>query len=714
MKKLLLIVMTLLTTASSFAVEVEIGGLWYELISKVKEAKIIQYKNGNKYSGDIVIPETIQYEGVSYNVVSIERLAFQDCSSLITVTIGNNITTIGDYSFYGCSRLYSVTIGNQITSIGEQAFGSCRFLKFVHISDLEAWCNISFRDRGANPLIYSHNLLLNGEEIKELVIPSGVTTLKDYTFDSCSQLTSVTIGNNVTSIGIYSFYECNNLTSVTIPPSVTQIGGWAFGECNKLNSVFIADLEAWCKISFGWSYTDNPLYYAHHLYLNGEEVKDLVIPNSVTSIAHHSFIGCSGLTSVTIPNSITVIENGAFQGCSGLITVTIPSSVKSIYYDAFKDCDGLTTLIIGDGVENIYSKAFSNCSELTDVFCYADNIPNMTDGYKSCIDAFEGSYIEYATLHVPELSIEVYNSTKPWKDFKKIVKAMPLYTLTYMVDGEVYKSYQVEEEATITIEAEPTKEGHTFSGWSEIPETMPANDVTVTGSFTVNSYRLTYVVDGEVYKTSQVDYGTIITPEESPTKTGYTFSGWDEVPSTMPARDVTVSGSFAINSYMLTYIVDGEEYKTYEIVFNTAIAPEDEPTREGHTFSGWSEIPKTMPANDVTVTGSFIVNKYQVTYIIDGEVFATDYVEYGAAIVPPNVEEKEGFTFSGWADVPETMPAHNITIYGSFTSGIAEIVMATNNNVRIYSPNGKKIDKMLKGLNIVVLEDGSVKKIVVK
>ena len=164
----------------------------------------------------------------------------------------------------------------------------------------------------------------------------------------------------------------------------------------------------------------------------------------------------------------------------------------------------------------------------------------------------------------------------------------------------------------------------------------------------------------------------------------------------------------------MTYFVDDESYKSYEIEEGESINPEAEPTKEGYTFSGWSEIPKTMPDHDVIVTGSFTVNKYQVTYIIDGEVFSTEYVEYGATIVPPSVEDKVGFTFSGWTNVPETMPAHDLTIYGSFTSGIAEIVMATKNNMRIYSPNGKKINKLLKGLNIVVLEDGSVKKIVVK
>ena len=344
----------------------------------------------------------------------------------------------------------------------------------------------------------------------------------------------------------------------------------------------------------------------------------------------------------------------------------------------------------------------------------------MVDG-----EVYKTYEIEYGTTIIPEETpTKIGYTFSGWGDIPSTMPAKDVtlsgtfsinsYKLTYVIDGEEYKTVEIEYNSAITPEAEPTKEGHTFSGWSEIPETMPAYDVTVTGSFTVNTYTLTYMVDGEVYKTSKVNYGTTITPEAAPTKTGYTFSGWDDVPLTMPARDVTISGTFAINSYKLTYIVDGEEYKTFEIIYNSAITPEAEPTKEGHTFSGWSEIPKTMPAYDVTVTGLFIVNKYQVTYIIDGEVFATDYVEYGATIVPPTVEEREGFTFSGWDDIPETMPAHDIVVHASYTSGIIGVLMASQQNVRIYSPNGKKLEKLQKGLNIIVLDDGTVKKVVVK
>ena len=134
---------------------------------------------------------------------------------------------------------------------------------------------------------------------------------------------------------------------------------------------------------------------------------------------------------------------------------------------------------------------------------------------------------------------------------------------------------------------------------------MPARDVEVTGSFTANTYKLVYKVDGEVYKTTEVTYAKDITPEAAPTKEGHTFSGWSEIPATMPAHDVEVTGSFTANTYKLVYKVDGEVYKQIDVTYGTAITPEEAPTKEGYIFMGWSEIPATMPAHDVEVTGEF-------------------------------------------------------------------------------------------------------------
>jgi hypothetical protein len=228
-----------------------------------------------------------------------------------------------------------------------------------------------------------------------------VTSIESGTFINCNSLTSITIPGSVTSIGDDAFYDCKSLTSITIPGSVTSIGSKAFYRCSGLTSVYISDLETWCKITFTNEYS-NPLFYAHHIILNGEEVTDLIIPSNVTTIGGYVFNCCSSLTSITIPNSVT-----------------------SIGREAFKDCNTLTTIIIGNSVETIYTKAFANCPELTDVYCNVENVPSMLNGNTSCTDAFDGSNIENATLHVPMASIKAYKSTAPWSDFKTVVGPKP-------------------------------------------------------------------------------------------------------------------------------------------------------------------------------------------------------------------------------------------------------------------------------------------------
>ena len=133
MKKQLLLLTLLLSTAiNAFAVQVEIGGLWYEVITNAKEAKVIQYKNGNYYSGDIVIPESVEYNGVTCSVTSIGVSAFYWCSGLTSVTIPNSVTSIESCAFYGCSALTSVTIGSSIKNIGTRAFAKCTELTDVY------------------------------------------------------------------------------------------------------------------------------------------------------------------------------------------------------------------------------------------------------------------------------------------------------------------------------------------------------------------------------------------------------------------------------------------------------------------------------------------------------------------------------------------------------------------------------------------------------
>ena len=282
-----------------------------------------------------------------------------------------------------------------------------------------------------------------------------------------------------------------------------------------------------------------------------------------------------------------------------------------------------------------------------------------------------------SAIEIPEAPEKEGLSFSGWG---KVLEAMPAqdlvyegsymnnpYTIIYMVDGEEYYRAIVEYGSAITLIAMPVKEGHTFSGWSEVPETMPAKDITVSGSFTVNNYTITYVLDGELYKTESIAYGSKVEAIAAPVKEGYTFSGWSGVPNTMPAKDVTVSGSFTVNSYTITYVVDGETYKTENYTYGSAITAADPPSKEGYTFSGWSEVPETMPAKDVTVSASFTVNNYTITYVVDGEVYKTESIAYGSAITAAEAPSREGYTFSGWSEVPETMPAKDVTVSASFT-----------------------------------------------
>ena len=230
--------------------------------------------------------------------------------------------------------------------------------------------------------------------------------------------------------------------------------------------------------------------------------------------------------SVVIPESVTY--NGTTY------------SVTSIGHYAFRDCSGLTDVLIGNSVTSIGSGAFASCFGLNSIksFIPAENL------FAPGSNAFNGVDKNNCTLYVPTGAKETYASTNGWNEFNNIQEFETSFCVTFIIDGELYDTVIVEYGGEITLPEEPEKEGYTFSGWSEIPETMPAEDITVEGSFEVNTYVITYLVNGEVFATDSVAYGSEIVLVEEPEKEGYTFSGWSEVPETMPAEDIVVEGTF--------------------------------------------------------------------------------------------------------------------------------------------------------------------------
>ena len=835
MKKqvLLLIMMVLPMVASAY--DARIDGIYYKFNSGEKTASVTYISpvfslNNYAYSGDIIIPSEVTYDEDKYSVTSIDEHAFAGCSGLTTVIIPNSVTSFGDWAFVGCGKLTLINIPASVTTIGKYAFADCSNLTSVTIPN-----SVTSIEEGAfencsgltsvdipNSVTSIGNNAFNGcENLVSFTIPNSLKSIGDSAFNGCSSLTSIGIPNSVTEIQGFAFANCIGICSVIVPQSVTNIAATAFYGCSGLTSIIVDDGNTTYDSR---SHCNAIIETAKNTLILG--CKNTVIPNSVTNIGEEAFRGCSGLTLIEIPDGVTSIGGDAFSECSSLTSIEIPNGVKYIDCFTFRECSSLAVVTIPNSVKSIVY-AFEGCNQLKDFYCYSEIIPTTDD------NEFYRVPMDNATLHVPASLIESYKSKMPWSKFGHIIalpqityivngqtykssvipvgeaviaenepekegytfsgwsempstmpnadvtvtgtftpnkyklvykvddkeyktfevecgtkitiektperegctfsgwKNLPLtmpahdvhvtgsftinkYELTYMVNNEVYKTYEVEYGAIIPAEEDLTKDGYAFSGWSQIPETMPAKNVTIIATFIPNKYTLTYIVDGKTYKTYEVECGDILSLETEPAKDGYVFSGWSEIPATMPARNLSVMGTFIPNQYMLTYIVDGETYKTYEVDCGETISIEAEPSKDGFVFSGWSEIPETMPAKDVTITGTFNVNNYKLIYMVDGEEYKTIDVEYGTSITPEAEPIKEGYTFSGWDLIPETMPAHDVTTTGVFTFVDAIESVIADDEYQIYTIDGKPIETLQKGVNIIKYMNGKLKKVVVK
>ena len=233
-----------------------------------------------------------------------------------------------------------------------------------------------------------------------------------------------------------------------------------------------------------------------------------------------------------------------------------------------------------------------------------------------------------------------------------------------------------------------TREGYTFKGWDkEIPKTMPAENITVKAQWEINQYTITFDTNGgsEIAPITQ-DYGTEITAPDNPTRKGYTFKGWDkEIPKTMPAENITVKAQWEINQYTITFDTNGgSEIAPITQDYGTEITAPDNPTRKGYTFKGWDkEIPKTMPAENITVKAQWEINQYTIAFDTNGgSEIAPITQDYGTQITAPDKPTRKGYSFKGWdKEIPETMPAENITITARWKDTekpTGEIIIGTN------------------------------------
>ena len=383
-KSLGFILLTLAGVAAS-AQTFEVDGINYNVLSV--EEGTAEVTSGD-YSGEVVIPAEVTYDGGTYSVTTIGSNAFFDCSALTSVempkatTIGSNaffdcsaltsvsmpsVTTIGDWAFASCDALTSVDIPASCTFIGSYPFAGCTALKEIVVDEN----NPSYSSSDGALYNKNKNILISWPAAEGGInLPLSVTKIGVGAFQGCSALTSVSMPS-VTTIGHWAFSFCSALTSVSMP-SVTTIGHWAFSGCSALTSVSMP---------------------------------------SVTMIGDEAFGNCDGLTSVSMP-SVTRIGDGAFGNCDGLTSVSMPA-VTTIGIWAFFYCSALTSVDIPASVKMIGDDAFEGCSGLTAVYCHWEQP-------LECEPEFEDEVMATATLYVPTGTVDTYRSVSPWDKFINI------------------------------------------------------------------------------------------------------------------------------------------------------------------------------------------------------------------------------------------------------------------------------------------------------
>ena len=460
--------------------------IYYQIVDSASVVVSFHTTEYNSYqSQNYSIPTTVNYNGKTYNVIGIGENAFMSSTNVRSVGIASSIKSLGYNAFKDCSKLYRITIPKDIESIAYSCFSGTN-IKTLY------WNAKNFQSMSD----------LNTSLFETVTIGDSVEVLPDK-FCYQSKITSITFPNSLRCIGGQAFSYCENLTSVDIPENITSIGSSAFYGCTALNNVNIANLKQWFCYSF--TRTGNPVYYAHILRINSYPIKNLVVPEDVTSI-----------------------NQGLFSGAQCLEKVTIGNQVTNINSYAFSDCIGIKKLYIGNAVELIGQNAFNNCTGLDTIFCSALNPPTCQN------NTFTGSY--QATLVVPMSSVDDYKSANYWKNFTNIVG------IRNNVDG-IYYILNNDNTATVTYK---TDQYNSYSGNVVIPAS-----ITVDGT----TYQVTEI--GESAFRNSYNLASVSIPNTVSQIGNYAFMGCSNLKNIDIPNSVETIGESAFESSGLTQVTLG-------------------------------------------------------------------------------------------------------------------------------------------------------------